>query len=116
MDDPLSFSAGKGGRFVRMGSRLLRSVSHYPFFGNYLDVINPQQHVLAARTVANIIRTSFGQEVLPFHSKHKRETQTYRVGLYKILISPDGKTTVTNDRATILSQVGVEYQIARLLL
>ena len=34
----------------------------------------------------------------------------------KILISPDGDITVTNDGATILSQMEVEHQIAKLLV
>lgn len=58
-----------------------------------------KQHILAARTVANIIRTSLGPR-----------------GLDKILISPDGEITVTNDGATILGQMEVEHQIARLLV
>ena len=37
-------------------------------------------------------------------------------GLDKILISPDGEITVTNDGATILSQMEVEHQIAKLLV
>lgn len=37
-------------------------------------------------------------------------------GLDKILISPDGDITVTNDGATILSQMEVEHQIAKLLV
>ncbi|KAI0039659.1 hypothetical protein FA95DRAFT_1567036 [Auriscalpium vulgare] len=56
-------------------------------------------HILAARTVANIVRTSLGPR-----------------GLDKILISPDGEITVTNDGATILSQMEVEHQIAKLLV
>ncbi|KAJ3517588.1 hypothetical protein NLJ89_g396 [Agrocybe chaxingu] len=56
-------------------------------------------HILAARTVANIIRTSLGPR-----------------GLDKILISPDGEITVTNDGATILGQMEVEHQIAKLLV
>lgn len=47
-----------------------------------------KSHITAARTVANIVRTSLGPR-----------------GLDKILISPDGDITVTNDGATILSQV-----------
>jgi hypothetical protein len=39
-----------------------------------------------------------------------------RVGLDKILISPDGDITVTNDGATILGQMQVEHQIAKLLV
>ena len=50
-----------------------------------------------------------------------RYLQTYAVipsslGLDKILISPDGEITVTNDGATILSQMEVEHQIAKLLV
>ncbi|KAI9204809.1 chaperonin Cpn60/TCP-1 family [Polychytrium aggregatum] len=56
-------------------------------------------HILAARTVADIVKTSLGPR-----------------GLDKILISPDGDITVTNDGATILSQMEVEHQIAKLLV
>ncbi|KAL1752224.1 chaperonin Cpn60/TCP-1 family [Schizophyllum commune] len=58
-----------------------------------------KSHILAAKTVANIIRTSLGPR-----------------GLDKILISPDGDITVTNDGATILGQMEVEHQIAKLLV
>ena len=37
-------------------------------------------------------------------------------GLDKILISADGEITVTNDGATILGQMEVEHQIAKLLV
>ncbi|KAL1933247.1 hypothetical protein VTP01DRAFT_7337 [Rhizomucor pusillus] len=58
-----------------------------------------RSHILAAKTVSNIIRTSLGPR-----------------GLDKILISPDGDITVTNDGATILDQMHVEHQIAKLLV
>ncbi|TPX69112.1 hypothetical protein SpCBS45565_g02694 [Spizellomyces sp. 'palustris'] len=58
-----------------------------------------KSHILAARTVANILKTSLGPR-----------------GLDKILISPDGDITITNDGATILSQMEVEHQIAKLLV
>lgn len=58
-----------------------------------------QSHILAARSVAGIIRTSLGPR-----------------GLDKILVSPDGDITVTNDGATILSGMEVEHQIAKLLV
>ncbi|KAJ3280164.1 T-complex protein 1 subunit epsilon [Borealophlyctis nickersoniae] len=58
-----------------------------------------KSHILAARTVANILKTSLGPR-----------------GLDKILISPDGDITVTNDGATILSEMAVEHQIAKLLV
>src|ERR1700759_3374224 len=58
-----------------------------------------KQHIVAARTVANIVKTSLGPR-----------------GLDKILISPDGEITVTNDGATILSQMEVEHQIGKLIV
>ncbi|KAI5474842.1 hypothetical protein MNV49_002346 [Pseudohyphozyma bogoriensis] len=58
-----------------------------------------KQHILAARTVASIVKTSLGPR-----------------GLDKILISPDGDITVTNDGATILGQMQVEHEIAKLLV
>ncbi len=58
-----------------------------------------KSHILAAKTVSDILRTSLGPK-----------------GLDKILISPDGEVTVTNDGATILGQIEVEHQIAKLLV
>ncbi|KAK9472763.1 chaperonin Cpn60/TCP-1 family [Dipodascopsis tothii] len=58
-----------------------------------------KSHILAARTVADILKTSLGPR-----------------GLDKILISPDGEITITNDGATILGQMEVENQIAKLLV
>ena len=91
-----------------MGLRLSRSVNHYSFSGNYLDAINPQKHV-PAEDCRQRYSDTLGQEVIPFHSKHKSETQIYHVGLDNILISPDGEIPVTNDGATILSQMEVEH-------
>jgi T-complex protein 1 subunit epsilon len=54
---------------------------------------------LAAKAVADILKTSLGPK-----------------GLDKIMISPDGDVTVTNDGATILDQMEVEHQIAKLLV
>jgi len=58
-----------------------------------------KSHILAAKTVANILKTSLGPR-----------------GLDKILISPDGDITVTNDGATILKEMEVQHQIAKLLV
>ncbi|KAL8818774.1 MAG: hypothetical protein Q9191_007864 [Dirinaria sp. TL-2023a] len=58
-----------------------------------------KSHIVAARTVANIVRTSLGPR-----------------GLDKILISPDGDITVTNDGATILSQMEISNNVAKLLV
>jgi T-complex protein 1 subunit epsilon len=58
-----------------------------------------KQHIVAARTVANIVRTSLGPK-----------------GLDKILISPDGDITVTNDGATIMGQMEITNHAAKLLV
>lgn len=38
------------------------------------------------------------------------------VGMDKMLVSGDGDVTITNDGATILSQMEVEHQIAKLMV
>ena len=58
-----------------------------------------KSHIVAARTVANIVRSSLGPR-----------------GLDKILISPDGDITVTNDGATILGQMEITNHVAKLLV
>ncbi|KAG6190828.1 T-complex protein 1 subunit epsilon [Claviceps purpurea] len=58
-----------------------------------------KSHILAARTVANIVKSSLGPR-----------------GLDKILISSDGDITVTNDGATILKQMEISNHIAKLLV
>lgn len=54
---------------------------------------------MAARTVANTLRTSLGPK-----------------GLDKMLVGPDGDVTVTNDGATIMQDMNVEHQIAKLMV
>ncbi|KAL7751807.1 T-complex protein 1 subunit epsilon [Sorochytrium milnesiophthora] len=56
-------------------------------------------HILAAKAVTGIIKTSLGPR-----------------GLDKILVSPDGDISITNDGATILTDMHVEHQIAKLLV
>jgi len=58
-----------------------------------------KQHILAAQTVASTLKTSLGPR-----------------GMDKMLVSPDGEVTITNDGATILSEMQVENEIARLLV
>ena len=58
-----------------------------------------KSHIQATKAVTSVIRTSLGPR-----------------GLDKILISPDGDITITNDGATILSQMDVDHQIAKLLV
>ncbi|XP_076336996.1 chaperonin containing TCP1 subunit 5 [Tachypleus tridentatus] len=58
-----------------------------------------KSHILAGRSVANTLRTSLGPK-----------------GLDKMMVSPDGDVTVTNDGATILKMMDVDHQIARLMV
>eukprot|EP01006_Ploeotia_vitrea_P017409 TRINITY_DN48523_c0_g1_i1.p1 TRINITY_DN48523_c0_g1~~TRINITY_DN48523_c0_g1_i1.p1 ORF type:complete len:579 (-),score=378.62 TRINITY_DN48523_c0_g1_i1:1255-2910(-) len=56
-------------------------------------------NILAARTVANILRSSLGPR-----------------GMDKMIVDPDGTVTVTNDGATILQKMDVQHQIGKLLV
>lgn len=58
-----------------------------------------KNHISAAKTVANILKTSLGPR-----------------GLDKILISPDGDIQVTNDGATIMNNMELDHQVAKLLV
>lgn len=58
-----------------------------------------KSHILAAKAIADILKTSLGPK-----------------GLDKMMVSPDGDVTITNDGATILTQMDVEHQIAKLLV
>jgi T-complex protein 1 subunit epsilon len=40
----------------------------------------------------------------------------YTTGLDKILVSPDGDITVTNDGATIMDKMDLEHQVAKLMV
>jgi T-complex protein 1 subunit epsilon len=69
------------------------------FVFNVAAIVSPQAHILAAKAVANIIKTSLGPR-----------------GMDKIMVSPDGEITVTNDGATILDQMEVTNEVAKLLV
>jgi T-complex protein 1 subunit epsilon len=56
-------------------------------------------HIQAARAVASTLRTSLGPK-----------------GLDKMLVSPDGEVTITNDGATILDKMDVQHEIAKLMV
>merc|ERR1711939_1225786 len=56
-------------------------------------------NISAAKAVANAMKTSLGPK-----------------GMDKMLVSPDGDVTVTNDGATILDNMDVENQVAKLLV
>jgi len=56
-------------------------------------------HIIAAKAVANTLKTSLGPK-----------------GLDKLMVSPDGDITITNDGATILKMMDVDHQIAKLMV
>merc|ERR1712193_145355 len=58
-----------------------------------------KSHILAAKAVSNILKTSLGPK-----------------GLDKLMVSPDGDVTITNDGATILKQMDVDHQVAKLMV
>lgn len=58
-----------------------------------------KSNILAARTICKILRSSLGPK-----------------GMDKMLVSPDGDVTVTNDGATILNRMDVQHPIAKLLV
>jgi len=58
-----------------------------------------KSHIIAAKAVANILKTSLGPK-----------------GLDKLMVSADGDVTITNDGATILKQMDVDHQVAKLMV
>lgn len=74
-----------------------------------------RSHILAARAVSNILRTSLGALALSSY-RAQLTPKTGPRGLDKVLVSPDGDITVTNDGATILGGMEVDHQIAKLLV
>jgi len=58
-----------------------------------------KSHILAAKVVAQTLKSSLGPR-----------------GLDKIMVSPDGEVTITNDGATILELMDVQHEIAKLMV
>merc|ERR1712112_120011 len=58
-----------------------------------------KSHILTAKAVSNILKTSLGPK-----------------GLDKLMVSSDGDITITNDGATILKQMDVDHQVAKLMV
>lgn len=58
-----------------------------------------KSNILAARAVANLLKSSLGPR-----------------GMDKMCVSPDGDVLITNDGATIMSQIEVDNQVAKLLV
>jgi len=58
-----------------------------------------KSNISSARNVANVLKTSLGPK-----------------GMDKMLVSPDGNVTITNDGATILQQMEIQNQIAKIMV
>lgn len=58
-----------------------------------------KSNILAARSISSVLRTSLGPK-----------------GLDKLLVSPDGDVTITNDGATILQEIQLDSQVAKLMV
>jgi len=58
-----------------------------------------KSNIFAAISVAKTLRTSLGPK-----------------GMDKMLVSPDGEVTVTNDGATIVDKMEIEHPTAKLLV
>ena len=70
------------------------------FFGRNVIIMGIfQSHILAARAVASVMKTSLGPR-----------------GLDKMLVNPDGEVTITNDGATIMKSMDVDHRIAKLMV
>ena len=74
-----------------------------------------KSHILAARTVAGIVKSSLVRD-RPLPGRGLTHVPQGPRGLDKILISPDGDITVTNDGATILGQMDISNHVAKLLV
>lgn len=58
-----------------------------------------KSHICAAKSISSTLKTSLGPK-----------------GMDKLMVSPDSDITITNDGATILKQMDVEHQIAKLMV
>merc|ERR1712100_1017468 len=67
--------------------------------GRLKGIAAQKANISAARNVANVLRTSLGPK-----------------GMDKMLVSPDGDVTITNDGATILQQMEIQNQIAKIMV
>ena len=58
----------------------------------------------------------FFSRFLTFFKLQQKLTLNYPKGMDKIMVSPDNDITITNDGATILEQMHVENQVAKLMV
>jgi chaperonin GroEL (HSP60 family) len=58
-----------------------------------------KNNIIAAKTVAEMVRTSLGPR-----------------GMDKMIVSPIGDVTITNDGATILKEIEVEHPAAKMIV
>merc|ERR1711988_840819 len=67
--------------------------------GRLKGIAAQKANIGAARNVAKVLKTSLGPK-----------------GMDKMLVSPDGDVTITNDGATILQQMEIQNQIAKIMV
>jgi len=67
--------------------------------GRLKGIAAQKANISAARNVANVLKTSLGPK-----------------GMDKMLVSPDGEVTITNDGATILERMEIQNQIAKIMV
>merc|ERR1711988_900839 len=67
--------------------------------GRLKGIAAQKANISAARNVANVLKTSLGPK-----------------GMDKMIVSPDGDVTITNDGATILQQMEIQNQIAKIMV
>jgi T-complex protein 1 subunit epsilon len=95
---------------IQLGGR--KGTIAYDEFGRPIIILRDQErqqrltgvdahrsHISAAKAISSTLRTSLGPK-----------------GLDKLMVSPDGDITVTNDGRTILEKMDVEHEIAKLLV
>jgi len=116
MEGPSSSSGNRPRKLESTALRQSGSVLYQPVL-KYLTILLPVSYpccTYSSKHHPDISRSSRSVCRSQIHQDHA--SISYPTGLDKILISPDGEITVTNDGATILSQMEVEHQIAKLLV
>ncbi|MDT8357137.1 MAG: TCP-1/cpn60 chaperonin family protein, partial [Methanomicrobiaceae archaeon] len=58
-----------------------------------------RSNIMAAKTIASAVRTTLGPR-----------------GMDKMLVSPNGDVTITNDGATILNEMDIEHPAAQMIV
>src|SRR4051812_34527039 len=105
-----------GNRPKRHGAMVSRPSRYVPYCAMRMIQMNNLCSLISwlHALLPTLLKPLLGQEVRPAFLSSLCPAHSTDIGLDKIMISPDGEITVTNDGATILGQMEVEHQIARL--